>query len=175
MHCVGSRTVTHINDLISRLNLFRHELTIQPQECDLNQIVKEALNGQTQGGVEVTQDLRDIPTAKLDPSQIHKVVTNLLINAREAIGTQGKIHVETSSQNGWLILSVSDTGSGMSPEFIQSRLFRPFQTTKKNGIGIGMFHCKMITEAHHGRIEVESQPGKGSLFRVLLPISGKAV
>ena len=61
----------------------------------------------------------------------------------------------------------------MSPEFVQNSLFRPFQTTKKNGIGIGMFHCKMIVEAHRGRIEVESQPGKGSAFRILLPL-GKA-
>jgi signal transduction histidine kinase len=169
-----SRTVAHINDLIGRLNVFRHELTIQAQECDLNQIVKDALNGQDQAGIEITQDLRVVPQAKLDPAQIHKVVTNLLINAREAIGTQGKIHVETSSQNGWIVLSISDTGSGMSPEFIRSRLFRPFQTTKKHGIGIGMFHCKMIAEAHHGRIEVESQPGQGSVFRVFLPVSERA-
>jgi signal transduction histidine kinase len=53
---------------------------------------------------------------------------------------------------------------------VQNNLFRPFQTTKKTGIGIGMFHCKMIVEAHHGRIEVESQPGQGTSFRVLLPI-----
>jgi signal transduction histidine kinase len=58
----------------------------------------------------------------------------------------------------------------MTPEFMLGSLFRPFKTTKKNGIGIGMFHCKMIVEAHHGRIEVESEPGKGTAFRVLLPI-----
>jgi signal transduction histidine kinase len=70
-------------------------------------------------------------------------------------------------------MSVTDNGCGMAPEFVQNSLFRPFQTTKKKGIGIGMFHCKMIVEAHRGRIEVESQPGKGSAFRVLLPLAGQ--
>jgi signal transduction histidine kinase len=169
-----SKTVTHINDLISRLTLLRHELNIQARDYDLNQVVKDALQGQSQPGVEITEDLGDLPHAQIDPAQIQKVVTNLLINAREAVGGRGKIRVETAGQNGWVVLSVFDNGCGMSPEFLQTRLFRPFQTTKKNGIGIGMFHCKMIVEAHQGRIEVESQPGKGSVFRVFLPAAGRA-
>ena len=60
----------------------------------------------------------------------------------------------------------------MTPEFMQSSLFRPFQTTKKKGIGIGMFHCKMIVEAHKGRIEVDSEPGQGTTFTILLPGPG---
>jgi hypothetical protein len=57
----------------------------------------------------------------------------------------------------------------MSKEFMQKRLFKPFQTTKKQGMGIGLFHCKTIVEAHGGRMEVESEEGKGTTFRVLLP------
>ena len=85
----------------------------------------------------------------------------------------GKILIQTSQRNGWVVLSVSDTGCGMSPEFLQHSLFRPFSTTKKSGIGIGVFHCKMIVEAHGGKIEVDSELGKGSVFRVLLPITRK--
>jgi signal transduction histidine kinase len=70
------------------------------------------------------------------------------------------------------VFSVRDNGCGISPEFLRRSLFRPFQTTKKTGIGIGMFHCKTIVDAHQGRIEVESQPGQGTTFRVLLPIEG---
>ena len=58
----------------------------------------------------------------------------------------------------------------MSPEFLNRSLFRPFQTTKKSGLGIGMFQSKMIVEAHGGRIEVESELGKGTTFRVFLPV-----
>jgi signal transduction histidine kinase len=59
----------------------------------------------------------------------------------------------------------------MSKEFIQRSLFQPFKTTKKQGMGIGLFHSKMIVEAHKGHIEVESEEGKGTTFRVFLPIT----
>jgi hypothetical protein len=58
----------------------------------------------------------------------------------------------------------------MSSAFVKAALFRPFQTTKKKGLGIGMFQSKMIVEAHRGRIQVESEPGAGTTFRVMLPL-----
>jgi len=70
---------------------------------------------------------------------------------------------------------VADNGCGMSQDFLNRSLFRPFQSTKKTGVGIGMFQSKMIVEAHGGRIEVESEQGKGSTFRVLLPIRGQVL
>jgi hypothetical protein len=63
----------------------------------------------------------------------------------------------------------------MSKEFMASSLFKPFQTTKKQGLGIGLFHCKKIVEAHGGRIEVESERGEGASFRVLLPSKKRSV
>ena len=92
------------------------------------------------------------------------------MNARDAVGAQGEVRVVTSRQPGWAIVAVSDTGCGMTPEFLSRSLFKPFQTTKKNGLGIGMFHSKMIVEAHRGKIEVASAPGQGTTFRVLLPL-----
>ena len=59
----------------------------------------------------------------------------------------------------------------MSQEFIEKFLFQPFKTTKKQGMGIGLFQSKMVVEAHNGRLEVESREGRGSTFRVLLPIA----
>ena len=131
----------------------------------------EALKGLvTTPPVELVSQLRPLPKVRLDPVQIQNVVTNLVLNASDAVGAAGRITVETSQQNGCVVLAVADTGCGMSPEFVQHSLFRPFQTTKKAGIGIGMFQCKMIVEAHRGRIKVESEPGKGTAFRVSLPI-----
>ena len=98
------------------------------------------------------------------------MVTNLVLNAREAVSPAGEVRIETSQNNGWAILAVSDNGCGMAPEFLGRSLFRPFQTTKKNGLGIGLFQSKMIVEAHKGRIQVESQPGKGTTFRMILPL-----
>ncbi|MBP1724341.1 MAG: hypothetical protein H6Q44_2046, partial [Deltaproteobacteria bacterium] len=71
--------------------------------------------------------------------------------------------------------SISDDGCGIAREFIERHLFRPFQTTKKQGMGIGLFHSKKIIEAHQGRIEVESEEGRGSIFRLFLPIKLKGV
>jgi len=157
--------------VISRLTVLRHELAVQAVECDLNELVNDTLKTQEQApGVEFVKELRPLPKVRLDPAQIQKVLTNLVLNAREALGPGGIIRVETSQRNGWVVLSVSDNGCGMSADFIQRSLFRPFQTTKKKGIGIGMFHSKMIVEAHRGRIEVESEPGKGTEFRVMLPV-----
>ena len=169
-----SRTVAHINDLISRLGSLRQGLTIKAVETDLNLLVTKIIDSLPESpGVEMSRELRPLPGMPLDPGQISNVVTNLVLNARDAIGRGGKVKIETSQNNGWAILAVTDNGCGMSPAFLQDSLFRPFQSTKKKGIGIGMFQSKMIVEAHSGRIEVETELGKGTTFRVWLPLNLK--
>jgi putative PEP-CTERM system histidine kinase len=167
-----SRTVNHINNLIGRLSLLRQDLALQPVEADLNDLIVAALKRvENVPAVDLAKELRPLPRVRVDPAQIESVVTNLVLNARDAVRPGGSIRVETSRQNGCAVLSVSDNGCGMSAEFVQHSLFRPFQSTKQKGIGVGMFQCKSIVEAHHGRIEVDSEPGKGTVFRVLLPLT----
>jgi putative PEP-CTERM system histidine kinase len=161
----------HINQLIVRLSLLRHDLHIRPVESDLNDLVAKvvsAWNGAP--GVNLVKQLGPVPKVQLDQEQFHKVVTNLVLNATEAISKKGEIRVETGQNNSWAVVAVADNGCGMDAEFISRSLFRPFQTTKKNGFGIGMFQSRMIVEAHGGRIDVESQLGKGTTFRVFLPL-----
>ncbi len=170
-----SKSVTRINDLIGRLSLLRQKLEIRPREADLNSVVSAAIGDLAEAcRATVVRNLQPLPKILLDPEHMQKVITNLLLNANDAIGNQGEILVETAQQNGWAVLSVTDNGCGISAEFLSHSLFRPFQTTKHKGIGIGMFHSKMIVEAHRGKIEVQSEPGKGSTFRVLLPLKGEA-
>lgn len=168
-----SKTVTHINSLITRLSTLRQGLEMKRVESDLASVVEKCLathKGTLQA--EIEKELTPTPNVFMDGEQVSKVVTNLVLNAAEAVPKQGgKIRIQTARSNGWAMLSVEDNGCGMSPEFLNRSLFRPFQTTKKSGLGIGMFQSKMIIEAHGGRIEVESQQGKGSIFRVLLPIN----
>jgi putative PEP-CTERM system histidine kinase len=166
-----AKTCEHINHLIGRLSLLRHDLHIRPAELDLNDLIAGVLanwNGATE--VSLVKNFRPCPRILLDKEQILKVVTNLMLNATEAVSKGGQIVVETGQSNGWAVLTVSDNGCGMDPEFLRRALFRPFQTTKKDGFGIGMFQSKMIVEAHGGRIEVESVLKKGTTFRVLLPV-----
>jgi putative PEP-CTERM system histidine kinase len=166
-----SKTVANINRLISRLGSIRSQLQIKPVESDLNEVVAKALAGwEEAAGINLKKDLPPLPKLLFDPDQMLKVTTNLIFNAREAVAKSGQVHIQTMQSNGWAILAVSDDGCGMSQEFVNRSLFRAFQTTKKNGLGIGMFQSKMIVEAHQGRIEVESEPGKGATFRVFLPL-----
>jgi putative PEP-CTERM system histidine kinase len=170
------KTCEHINHLISRLSLLRHDLQIKAAASDLNDVIGRVLatwNGVA--GITLVKTLRPCPVLLLDQEQIFKVVTNLVINATEAVSQGGEIRVETSQNNGWAVLTVADNGCGMTPEFLSHALFRPFQTTKKRGFGIGMFQSKMIVEAHGGRIEVESELKRGTIFRVLLPIQRQPV
>jgi putative PEP-CTERM system histidine kinase len=166
-----AKSVEHINRLIGRLSQLRHELQIKPVESDLNDVVVKALAGWVEAaGVGLVKNLGTLPKIPLDQEQMLKVVTNLVLNAREAVLPAGEVRIETSPGNGGVVLTVSDNGCGMAPEFLSRSLFRPFQTTKKNGLGIGLFQSKMIVEAHQGRVQVESQPGTGTTFRIFLPL-----
>jgi putative PEP-CTERM system histidine kinase len=166
-----SKTVSHMNHLISRLSVLGQKPELKSVAADLNEVVAGALGQwKSMPGIDLEKNLQPLPKIPLDPEQIQNVVTNLVLNARDAVGHQGRIRVQTSQQNGWAMLTVSDNGCGMSAEFLRQSLFRPFQTTKKDGTGIGMFQCKMIIEAHQGKIEVKSEMGKGSSFYVMLPL-----
>jgi putative PEP-CTERM system histidine kinase len=166
-----ARSVNHLNGLIDRLTQLRQELALNWTEADLIEVVRAALAAvKGTPGLTLVEALDPLPKLRLDPVQLQKVLTNLLLNARDAVGAQGEVRVVTSRQPGWAVVAVSDTGCGMTPEFLSRSLFKPFQTTKKNGLGIGMFHSKMIVEAHRGKIEVVSAPGQGTTFRVLLPL-----
>lgn len=166
-----SKTIDHVNHLIQRLGQLRGRLQIKPVASDLNELVLSVLSGvETAPQINVVKAIHPLPKMLLDREQMGKVVTNLIFNATEAVSSAGEVRVETSQNNGWAVLSVTDNGCGMNPEFLNQSLFRPFQTTKKNGLGIGLFQSKMIVEAHKGRIQVESQPGKGTTFRIILPI-----
>ncbi len=164
-------TVNRIDQLIGRLSALRQKIELKPVESDPIQLVNEALrnlNGITD--VEMVKELNPVAKVMVDREQFQSVITNLIMNAREAVGKGGRIKVETSQQDNRAIVSVTDNGCGMSPAFIRDSLFRPFNTTKKKGLGIGMFQSKMIVEAHRGSIQVESEVGKGTTFRVSLPL-----
>jgi signal transduction histidine kinase len=83
---------------------------------------------------------------------------------------EGRLKLRTTVRDGHVACSMTDTGGGMSAEFLQKSLFVPFQSTKKGGWGVGLYQAKQIVEAHHGRIEVETQEGRGTTFTVLFPL-----
>ncbi len=110
------------------------------------------------------------PEVLIDLEQFRSVAQNLLLNAIEAIPDQGTILIKTEAAEGFAVFTVSDTGRGMSPDFVLHRLFRPFQTTKVRGLGIGLYQCRQIVQQFGGNLTVESEEGKGTCMIVRLPI-----
>ncbi len=167
---VISASVEKMNALCSRVSLLTTHVELHRVDADFNELVRTTLHDlQNSLKAPLIQDLQPVPTVSLDTKQVQKVLANLILNAQDAVGAQGEIRVRTGWQSGWAMLTVEDNGCGMSRVFLERSLFQPFQTTKSQGLGIGLFHSKMIVEAHGGRIEVESQEGEGTTFRILLP------
>jgi hypothetical protein len=104
-----------------------------------------------------------------DGEEIQKVVINLLINAVEASDHEQPILAKVGNDDGTSFIQISDQGCGMSDHFIRTKLFKPFTSSKKQGLGIGLYQCRKIIESHGGRIEVSSLEGSGSVFTVWFP------
>jgi len=165
-----TQSVEKINLMSSRLTSLSQRIELNPITTDINEIVTSTLSSMDGSlGGKVKEVLQPSVKAMIDPEQIQKVLTNLILNADEATDEGATIVIATGINDGWVYFSVSDDGSGISEEFIEKSLFHPFRTTKQKGMGIGLYHSKTIVEAHNGKIEVESEEGKGTSFRVLLP------
>ena len=111
-----------------------------------------------------------------DREQIHRALTNLVQNAMDAVPPGGRVELGAAAveeENGYAEIRVSDNGPGVRPED-REMIFQPFFTTREGGTGLGLANVKKIVEGHDGKIEVESSPGKGSVFRLLLPHGGKS-
>jgi len=163
-------TARRIDEMILRLSALRQRPDFKPEETDLNALVSATIEGLEElRGVPLTVELRPLPPLLADREQLRSVLTNLLVNARDALSEDGAILVRTEPRGERAVLSVADNGCGMSEAFVRDSLFRPFQSTKKDGLGIGMFQSRMIVEAHGGSIQVETEAGKGTTFHVVLP------
>ncbi|MFL6210010.1 MAG: ATP-binding protein [Pyrinomonadaceae bacterium] len=163
--------VARLNEPVQTLSgEYRHAL----RTTDLVPVIKRVLATTAQPIVALHRVELDLPAqlvAAVDSERIERVLENLVINALEAMGAQnGRLTVAAGAEGEQhVFISVRDTGLGMTEEFIRTRLFRPFATTKERGIGLGLYTCREIVAAHSGRIDVESEIGVGTCFRVVLP------
>jgi signal transduction histidine kinase len=112
---------------------------------------------------------RHLPATPIDATQMQQVLVNLVKNAMQAMTRDGTLTLQTGESSEGVWLSVADTGGGISQEQI-ARIFEPFYTTKKKGTGLGLMIVQRIVRAHNGRIELESNIGKGTTFRIWLPL-----
>ena len=167
-----------VRKIVSDLRDFSHTDDGQWVPTDLNHSMESALNvsaNEIKYKATVVKELGQLPPVACITSQINQVLVNLLVNAAQAIDGQGVITVRSGVQAAQVWLEVSDTGCGMPPE-VQKRIFEPFYTTKAvgKGTGLGLSITWEIISRHHGRIEVESVVGKGTTFRMILPLHREA-
>ena len=165
-----SRTVDKMKALLGKLSSGGDASALRLRPVDLPAIVVDAVSTlKTAPSVRIVQDLAATPSVLADPEALHQVVQNLVTNAIESLDGGGTVTLKTYERDGQAVCSVSDTGCGISQEFLRNSLFTPFRSTKKGGWGIGLYQVKTIVEAHRGTIEVTSQEGVGTTFVVSLP------
>ncbi|KXB29142.1 hypothetical protein AT959_19435 [Dechloromonas denitrificans] len=167
-----------VSKIVQDLKDFSHVDQAEHQQADLNAAMESTLNvvwNELKYKAEVIRQFGDIPLVDCIPAQINQVFLNLLVNAAQAIPQQGKIFVRSGAENGHVWFEVEDTGQGMTDE-VRHKIFDPFFTTKPIGKGTGLglsISYDIIVKKHHGRMDVASQPGKGSCFRLWLPLAAQ--
>ncbi|MFQ6039527.1 MAG: XrtA/PEP-CTERM system histidine kinase PrsK, partial [Candidatus Poribacteria bacterium] len=167
-----SGAIAKMQNLMTKFSSVPEELKLNLQLTDISDLIRDvvAKSGvKNLSGVQLTWEFQPVPQIMIDAEYIEKVILNLITNAIEALPRGGNITLRLYSQGEFINLEVHDTGCGMSQEFINNHLFKPFQTTKDKGIGVGLYQCKVIVSAHGGKIEVDSAEGIGSTFTVKLP------
>ena len=174
--------LSRIAEIVRSMKEFSHADQAEMSRVDLNRSIKSTLviaSTEYKYVADVVMDLApELPQVMCHGGQINQVVLNLVVNAAHAIGDvvkgtphKGRITVRTRVESGFVVISVSDTGAGI-PEGIRQRIFDPFFTTKEvgRGTGQGLSIAHNAIKAHGGRFEFDTEMGKGTTFRVSLPV-----
>jgi len=168
--------------------------TIENAVLKMNRLMAQLKSADITGEsrlINLVDELRDVVSAKsngtpvpflrssvdtayvsAEPDRLSSVLGHVVQNAQDATPPDGEIELLLRATGDQAIVEIRDTGSGMDPEFIKSRLFRPFDSTKGlTGMGIGAYECREVIVALGGQVVVESTPGRGTVFRIMLPIA----
>ena len=169
--------VDRSNSLVTRFLDFARPMQLKLATADLGEVLDRAValveRDAPQHRVTVYKNYSaDLPPFPFDAELMERVFYNLLLNAAQASEEGGAITLKTRSVDGTAEVAVIDRGPGIDAK-IREQIFNPFFTTKSNGVGLGLAIVSKIVDEHGGRMAVESEPGKGSIFRVFLPIQQK--
>jgi two-component system sensor kinase FixL len=169
--------ITRTGQIVGRLRAFIEKGETKRAPYDLNAIVEEVVTfgmiGAKLGSVQLAFALtRPLPAVFIDRIQVQQVLVNLARNAVEAMTGDRRVLVLGTRQidDKFVEAWVGDTGPGL-PATVAERLFQPFVSTKRNGMGIGLSICRSIIEAHRGELRAEPNPGGGTVFRFSLPLA----
>ena len=163
-----------IKKIVLDLKDFAHPGEDKIQETDINKGIETTLNvvwNELKYKATVTKEYGSIPFVKCYPQKLNQVFMNILVNAAQAMKEQGEINVSTQANDDHVEIRISDTGAGI-PEENLAKIFDPFFTTKEvgKGTGLGLNVAYNIVQKHKGTIDVESEVGKGTTFRIRIPV-----
>lgn len=162
-----SSEVDRTNLLVTRFLDFARPLEPRREMADIAEIIDRAAG---RAGVQIIRDFSEkVPKIGIDPALMEQVFINLLSNAAQASAAEEPVTVTTRLAEDAVEISVSDRGHGIPPDKIET-IFNPFFTTKQTGVGLGLAIVAKIVDGHGGKMTVDSEPGKGSTFRLRLPV-----
>jgi signal transduction histidine kinase len=171
------KSITYANEVLSNVLRINYPKRVVFGETDINVLLRSLLDAANmkalfeKNSIEVVERIEpDLPKIKADGPQLREVVSILIVNAVQAMGTKGVLTVCARRDLQSIAIEVSDTGKGIPPNVLEN-LFTPFLTTKSRGLGLGLCISKEIVKAHNGTIDVKTEQNKGTAFTVRLPIS----
>ncbi|MEW6739762.1 MAG: PAS domain-containing protein [Nitrospirota bacterium] len=163
-----------VKKIVQDLKSFSRVDEAEWKMADINSCIESTINivwNELKYKATIKKEYGNIPLTKCNPGQLNQVFMNMLVNAAYAIEKQGEITIKTWLENGYIYVSISDTGCGIPADKI-NRIFEPFFTTKEvgKGTGLGLSIAYDIMKKHNGEINVESEAGKGTTFTVKIPV-----
>lgn len=169
MYATVDHAVTRMRRLLMQLRAGTEPID-KPEAVDLDSVIRQVVRATASQKPALDVDVEEGIVALCHFDRMERVLGHLVQNAREAVKEDGKVGVRLCRKNGHACLEVSDNGHGMSAEFIRERLFKPFQTTKQSGMGIGVYESHQYISELGGQILVDSQPNVGTRVTLLLPL-----
>ena len=166
-------TAQRIMDLMAKLStqLRKHDQdgTALLKEVNINSLITEIVEALDAAGCKpIFVPESKVASVSVVPEQFKQALLNLIINAQQAMNEQGTIEITSEQKGDFVVITVTDSGLGI-PKAQLRTLFQPFRTTKKRGLGVGLYQCKQIVEQHGGSIRLESQEGHGTHAIIALP------
>ena len=171
--------VRRLNAIVEQFLSLARPLPLKPERLRVDELLGELAAlveaDARSAGVHVILSVpTDLPPVVADRDHLKQVMLNLILNGLQAMPGGGTLTIEAARGRDGLMLAVADTGDGIPPEALP-RVFDPYFTTKAKGLGLGLAIARRIIEEHGGKIEVESQPARGSRFSVILPLEASRV
>ena len=161
-----------VGDVLDLAKLDADRFTLMREEVDMERLCERAYSAFGEEArrreIDYRREIRAHPVIEADGDRVLQIITNLLSNAFRWTPDGGRIELTLSAENGAVAVAVDDTGPGVPAEE-QERIFRAFWSRDGSGTGLGLAIARELAEAHGGRIELESEPGRGSRFELLLP------